>query len=186
MDRGDELVMHIVANALGAIGRSVHWDNGSLPCGDWVGIYCDISARVVVGITTQGFGLNDTLPEVHYLAALRFLDLRGNRITDPLPQVPFPKLKTLLLDRNEFTVVPSNFSAIMSKLATLTVNNDAVLQDWKLPSVALCCSQLPVLQACNASIMLSIFLRDGNVFPGLRQVSLPNNRLVGPVPTTVC
>jgi Leucine-rich repeat (LRR) protein len=138
----------------------------------------------VVSISAQGVDLNGTLPaDIHHLSKLRFLDLRRNRIIGPLPQAPFPKLKTLLVDRNGFTSVPPNILVIMPMLATLSLNDNVELQEWELPAAQSPHSQLRVFEASNASVAgtLSLFLRNGSAHPNLVRLLLANNRLAGPV-----
>jgi len=138
----------------------------------------------VVSISAQGVDLNVTLPsDIHHLSKLRFLDLRRNRITGPLPQALFPELKTLLVDRNSFTGVPPNILALMPMLTKLTLNDNVELKEWELPAARSPHSQLQVFEARNASVAgtLSLFLRSGSAHPNLVRLLLANNRLAGQV-----
>ncbi|TVU45578.1 hypothetical protein EJB05_05068, partial [Eragrostis curvula] len=184
-DDFDERVMQEVAASLGPAGLApLHLSNDTSPCETWAGVSCDTNCRVVA-ISAPGAGFNGTLPrEARKLPTLQYLDVRDNKIIGPVPVAPFPELRRLHIDNNNFSSFPPGFLFFFPALEVVTMNNNNQSQPWMLRAAAPYLPNLRVLQASNASITrtLSLFLRNSSGFPKLAQVSLADNKLTGPVP----
>ncbi|TVU45583.1 hypothetical protein EJB05_05073, partial [Eragrostis curvula] len=158
----DERVMQEVAAALGPAGLApLHWSNGTSPCDFLAGVTCDTNSRVVA-VSAPGAGFNGTLPrEVRKLPTLQYLDVRDNKINGPVPVAPFPELRRLHIDNNNFSSFPPGFLFFFPALEVLTMNNNSQSEPWMLRGAASRLPNLRVLQASNASITgtlsLSVF-----------------------------
>lgn len=146
----------------------------------WQGVKC--SQGRVVRFVVQGFGLHgifspDTLTR---LDQLRVMSLRNNSLFGPIPDLsPLTNLKSLFLDRNNFSGSFPPSILFLHRLLTLSLSHNNL--SGSLPV------QLTLLDRLN-SLRL-----DSNSFSGLlpplnqtdlRVFNISGNNLTGPVPVT--
>ncbi|KAK3007652.1 hypothetical protein RJ639_013886 [Escallonia herrerae] len=152
------------------------------PC-KWSHVVCSDGNRVT-RIQVGHQGLQGTLPSnLSNLTRLERLELQWNNITGPLPSLNgLSSLLVLMLSNNQFSSIPSDFFNGMSALQSVEMDNNPFV-GWEIPESLTNASALQNFSANSANISGHIpeFLGpDG--FPGLVNLHLAFNRLVGGLP----
>ncbi|KAG6601891.1 Receptor protein kinase TMK1, partial [Cucurbita argyrosperma subsp. sororia] len=196
---GDGSVMNLLRTSIGA-PSSLGW-TGSDYC-QWQYVNCDSQNRVLkIQIGNQK--LKGSLPkELVNLSALVQLEVQGNQLSGPFPNLP-DSLQILLAHGNLFTSMPADFFAKKSALQTIYIDNNPFAA-WTIPDNIREASGLQEFSANSANItgVIPGFF-DGTTFPtltslhlagplpdfsnlqGLQNLSLRDNQLTGIVPSSL-
>ncbi|KAG7032588.1 Receptor protein kinase TMK1, partial [Cucurbita argyrosperma subsp. argyrosperma] len=177
---GDGSVMNLLRTSIGA-PRSLGW-TGSDYC-QWQYVNCDSQNRVLkIQIGNQK--LKGSLPkELVNLSALVQLEVQGNQLSGPFPNLP-DSLQILLAHGNLFTSMPADFFAKKSALQTIYIDNNPFAA-WTIPDNIREASGLQEFSANSANItgVIPGFF-DGTTFPTLTSLHLAGNFLEGGLPAS--
>lgn len=177
---GDGSVMVILRTSIGA-PASLGW-SGSDYC-QWKHVKCDSENRVVkIQIGNQN--LKGSLPsELFSLSALVQLEVQGNQLSGPFPNLA-ESLQILLAHDNLFTSLPADFFAKKSTLQMIEIDNNP-FSAWKIPDNIRDASGLQEISANRVNITGTIpDFFDGATFPTLRNLHLSGNFLEGGLPAS--
>ncbi|CAH9114441.1 unnamed protein product [Cuscuta europaea] len=151
---------------------------------NWTGVNCDVPRSSVLGVLIADFNLSGTLPaSVGNLTQLQAFDVRGNRITGPVPDFNGSvNLLYLLIDGNSFTSIPPTLFDFNPQLTYVSLDYNPHLSPWKIPNSLKTCSNLTYFSAvhCNLNGTFPAVFNDHN-FPILNTLRLMSNHLSGKI-----
>lgn len=160
---------------------SLNWNESSLVCKSWTGVFCNSDESRVVALRLPGTALRGPIPvnTISRLSALEILSLRLNRMSGPFP-FDFSKLEnlsSLYLQYNKISgSLPLDFS-VWKNLSVIDLSNN--LFNGSIPSSISKLSHLTALNLANNSFSGEIPNLD---IPSLQRLDLSNNNLTGNVP----
>jgi hypothetical protein len=116
---------------------------------------------------------------------LQTLDLVGNNLNGPLPSLAgLSSLQNLLLSRNSFSSIPSDFFSGMSSLQEVALDYNP-FSSWTLPESLRDASSLKTFSATSANVSGKIpDFFGGENFAGLSSLRLSFNYLEGELPAS--
>ncbi|OAY29338.1 receptor protein kinase TMK1 [Manihot esculenta] len=177
---GDAPMMLKLRDSLGD-PSNIGW-SGSDPC-KWKHVSCDASNRVT-RIQIGHLNLEGTLPpELKNLTALETLEVMSNNLRGSVPNLSgLSSLQVVLLHNNGFTSFPSDFFDGMTSLTSMNLDYNP-FQPWEIPSSLKSATALKDFSANGANITGTIpEFFNSDVFPGLENLHLAMNFLVGGLP----
>lgn len=178
----DADVMRILKNMING-SSTLDWSDSDV-C-RWNHVQCN-SAKRVTAIQIGNLNLQGTLPkELAKLSELQRFECQSNSLTGAFPLLP-NSLQYLIIFNNGFTSIPPDFFKGMTTLQEVRIDYNPFPQ-WKIPDSLKDCAALQVFSAQNASLVGEIpdfFGKDGP-FPGLTNLSLCFNQLVGGLPSSL-
>ncbi|CAH9084388.1 unnamed protein product [Cuscuta epithymum] len=161
----------------------LQWNTSATVC-SWVGVECDATRSFVFALRFPAVGLVGNIPAdtLGKLTQLRVLSLRSNRLTGPIPDdfSNLEHLRNLYLQNNLFS---GEFPASLANLTRL-IRLDLSSNNFS--------GEIPAA-VNNFSNLSRLYLQD-NGFTGkipslslssLSDFNVSNNRLNGPIPSTV-
>ncbi|CAO2186248.1 unnamed protein product [Urochloa humidicola] len=174
----------------GAARLRVNWPTTPLACSTpttagWTGVTCNPDATRITALHLPGLGLSGAVPPgtLARLDALQLLSLRSNNLSGAFPSdiLALPSLTGLHLQRNAFSgPLPSAGLAALRNLQVLDLCFNRF--DGALPAALSNLTALVALNLSNNSLA-------GRVpdlgLPALQYLNLSNNRLDGPIPTSL-
>ncbi|CAH9134356.1 unnamed protein product [Cuscuta epithymum] len=150
----------------------------------WRGVHCDIPQSSVLGVIIADFNLSGFLPaSLGNLTNLQVFDVRGNRITGPIPDFKgLVNLLYLLIDGNSFTSIPPTLFDFNPTLTRVSLDYNPHLPPWQIPDGLKNCSNLTYFSAvhCNLNGTFPAVFNNRN-FPILRTLRLMSNHIYGKI-----
>ncbi|VFQ86489.1 unnamed protein product [Cuscuta campestris] len=130
---------------------------------EWNGIFCDVVGQVWK-VNIEGFYLGGTLTA----AGLGSL----------------PSLREFYAKGSQFTSLPSDLFANLTKLEVVSLDDNTYLSPWNIPESLTAARNLWSFSAANSNMQgtLPEFLTEKN-FPALRFLDLSDHSLSGPIPS---
>ncbi|MED6132931.1 hypothetical protein PIB30_023478 [Stylosanthes scabra] len=158
----------------------------------WIGIVCNYyddysPSSFVEAIDLTSLSLTGEFPPyfTNSLFHLKFLRLQNNSFHGPLPSLAsLPDLQEVYLDHNDFTSIPDNCFQGLFNLKNLSLSYNLNLQQWTFPTSLTNSLKLTNLDLAATNLIGSlpeIFTS----FPALRRLDLSNNKLGGPLPSSL-
>lgn len=176
----DAAVMQALKKNLSPL-KSLDWSDPD-PC-KWQNVQCSRDNRVT-RIQVGGQNLKGSLPDtLNNLTELQVLEFFNNELTGSLPSLSgLTQLRSLLLNRNNFTSIPSDFFNGMSSLQNVYLDYNS-FSSWVIPDSLKSASALQKFSATSANITGKIpDFFGGDTFAGLTDLSLSFNYLEGELP----
>ncbi|KAL6001116.1 hypothetical protein ACLOJK_006843 [Asimina triloba] len=175
---GDLSAMQALSKAVDGSNK-LKWTDSD-PC-KWAKVSC--SENRVSAIQLGGLRLVGSVPlHLRSLTALQRLELQDNSLDGQLPSLAgLAQLQVLLLDRNSFTSIPSDFFDGMTALQSVNLDNNS-FSAWRIPNGLADCSVLVNFSANSANLTGAIPGFFGTAFQSLNHLALAYNSLNGTLP----